>query len=744
MPRVQPWFATFLLTILAGSAAAQSPVELFRDDFSRYPPGLLSEPLGRLNPAVQEYHYLAHRGVPTGPWANAICYLDAWAAGDEDGRPYLEQHLPPGDSRMMTRIFSPLFVTGDPEWADYTVEVAVRPLSLEDMAGLVFRYHTNRHHYLFSLQDGKQARLALRLPIEEKYRIAPWRELGTADFPYDTDRYYRLKVESRGPKIRAYIDDKLILSAEDAEIPQRPDRALGQYPRAVPRFQSVVRSRDEARHRRPRPQARARARTPPGREPPAEALEAVRDPQVRRGRNARFGDLDGDGATDMLICQNVAKVNGGDFVEISCLTAAEPRRQGPLAARPARPAERPADQPTARSRSTTSTATAATRSCWSRTSRSRSSTAPPGAQKAWAWMPEIPQDKEAAKKKAETKKSDNKDWRYTRVLGDAIAFANVSGKKGRTDLVIKDRYDNFWVFDNTLKLLWGGQGQTGHYPYIFAGGRDGRDRIAIGYALWDHDGTQLWSHDAELKDHADAISVANLSADPKRPPRAYYSGSDEGFIVVDDRGALVKHVRIGHAQNASIGKFRTDLPGLQYATINFWKNPGIVTLFDADGEILTQGEPIHSGSSLLPVNWRGDGQELLLLSGNRREGGMIDGQLRRAVDVPRRRPPRPLRRRPPGDRRPARRDHPLGPPAGLDLHPGPPLQGLTDLRAAAQSRLQRLELPRRGLAAELGDGRVQLTIVPGSCTFPPDGGSERERARTPCRLINVRQTRRFP
>ena len=199
-------------------------------------------------------------------------------------------------------------------------------------------------------------------------------------------------------------------------------------------------------------------------------------------------------------------------------------------------------------------------------------------------MPEIAQDKEAAKKKAETKKSDNKDWRYTRVLGDAIAFANVSGKKGRTDLVIKDRYDNFWVFDNALKLLWGGQGQTGHYPYIFAGGRDGRDRIAIGYALWDHDGTQLWSHDTELKDHADAIAVANLSADPKRPPRAYYSGSDEGFMIVDDRGALVKHVRIGHAQNASIGKFRTDLPGLQYATINFWKNPGIVTLFDADGD----------------------------------------------------------------------------------------------------------------------------------------------------------------
>ena len=37
---------------------------------------------------------------------------------------------------------------------------------------------------------------------------------------------------------------------------------------------------------------------------------------------------------------------------------------------------------------------------------------------------------------------------------------------------------------------------------------------------------------------------------------------------------------------------------------------------------------------MLPVNWRGDGQEFILLSGNKREGGMIDGNLRRVVMFP--------------------------------------------------------------------------------------------------------------
>jgi hypothetical protein len=163
---------------------------------------------------------------------------------------------------------------------------------------------------------------------------------------------------------------------------------------------------------------------------------------------------------------------------------------------------------------------------------------------------------------------------------------------------------------------------------------EGRDQITIGYSLWDHNGRQLWSHDRDLRDHADGIMVGNLSGDTKAEARVYLSGSDEGFVMFDIRGNILKHVRAGHTQSPSVAKYRMDVPGLQYASINFWKNPGIVTLFDWDGNILEQGEPIHTGAPMLPVNWRGDGQEFILLSGNPREGGMIDGHLRRVVMFP--------------------------------------------------------------------------------------------------------------
>ncbi len=76
---------------------------------------------------------------------------------------------------------------------------------------------------------------------------------------------------------------------------------------------------------------------------------------------------------------------------------------------------------------------------------------------------------------------------------------------------------------------------------------------------------------------------------------------------------------MGHNQSPSVALHRPDLPGPRYISADFWKSPGIVTLFDADGNILAQDEPIHSGSPMLPVNWRGDAEEFGLLSGNTRE-----------------------------------------------------------------------------------------------------------------------------
>jgi rhamnogalacturonan endolyase len=571
-------------------------------------------PVGQLNAAIQEYHYLPHRGVPLGPWANAICHLDAWAVGEEDGRAYLEQHTVNDQSRLM----NPIFLTGDPEWADYTVEVGVRPLSLDDMAGVVFRYHTNRHYYLFALTGGNRARLAVRLPLEQVFRVADWRELGTAEFAYDSTRYYHLRVENEGSKIRASIDGKLILTADDGELLRGKAGVTANVPARFQDFHVAAPDLVEARiqervARREKELVELRSKNPV-----PKLWKQFATPRFGAGRNVRFGDLDGDGMPEMLFAQNIPRI-GDNFIQISCMTAVT--LDGKVLWQLGRPDPRngllTADTPFQvhdldgdGRNEVVLVKDFKLQVLEGGTGKPRTSVSMPQA---------LP---------------DNGKKPFALANGDSLAFLNLSGRPGRRELVVKDRYSNFWVFDNCLERLWQGQGQTGHYPYPFDLDGDGRDELAIGYALWDHQGRQVWSRDAELHDHADGIAVGTFGGDPAAEPRIYAWGSDEGFLMFDRRGTILKHVRIGHAQTASVGKYLPDRPGLQLMCINFWKNPGIVSLFDHDGNLLEQQEPVHSGSPMLPVNWRGDGQEFVLLSGNTREGGMIDGMMRRVVRFP--------------------------------------------------------------------------------------------------------------
>jgi hypothetical protein len=604
---------TPLLALIAWCSTSTAG-ELFRDDFSSFPPGWLTRPVGQLNAAIQEYHYLAHRGVPLGPWANAICHLDAWAIGEENGHAYLEQHTVNDQSRLM----NPIFLTGDSEWGDYTVEALVRPLSIDDMAGIVFRYHTNRHFYMFVLTGGNRARLAVRLPLEQTFRVASWRELGTAPFPYDTTRYYRLRVENEGSRIRASIDGQLILTADDGELVRGKTGVTANVPARFQDFQ--VTASDEAKsHIQERIARREHALADLQNSNPRPKLwRRFTTPKFGAGRNVRFGDLDGDGAPEMLFAQNIPRI-GDNFIQISCLTAVT--LSGKVLWQVGRPDPRngllTADTPFQihdldgdGRNEVVLVKDFKLQVLDGATARLRTST----------WMPQA--------------EPDNGKKPFTLTNGDSLAFLNLSGQPGRRELLVKDRYSNFWTFDNRLERLWQGHGQTGHYPYPFDFEGDGRDELAIGYAVWDHRGRQLWSHDTELHDHADGIAVGNFSDNPAAEPRVYAWGSDEGFLMFDRCGAILKHLRIGHAQTASVGKYIPDRPGLQLMCINFWKNPGIISLFDHDGNLLEQQEPIHSGSPMLPVNWRGDGQEFVVLSGNTREGGMIDAKMRRAVLFP--------------------------------------------------------------------------------------------------------------
>jgi rhamnogalacturonan endolyase len=615
----------------AGCSSAPQPMapagdELFRDDFSKFPVGMLSAPLGQLNPAVQEYHWLEKRGVSLDPWENSIIYLDPWSAGEEDGRPYLEMHLSASNRYMESSLLSPCFVTGDPEWRDCSVEALVKPLSFDETAGLVFRYHTNRHQYIFVLEKGKQVRLAVRQMVERAFCRVAVKDLGIAEFPYDTKTWYRLRVENEGPKIRAFVDGKLVISAESDEIPSGKVGLIASCPARFADFRVSCTAKEEiaARIRKRAEEERALQ----AENPKPKLWKKFETPLFGAGRNVRFGDLDGDGVPEMVIAQVVSKVDTGNFVECSCLTAVT--LDGKVLWQIGKPDPRhgllTSDTPfqvhdiDGKGKCDVFLV---------KDFKLQILDGMTGKVKKWMWMPEVP---EAYKEK--NSKFELKERPHELNAGDSISFFDLSGKGRRTEILLKDRYRFFWTYDKDLKPLWQGGGRLGHFPYPWDVDGDGRDEVFIGYSMWTPDGKQLWSNDVMLNDHADGVAVGNFSGDPKGETRVYAVGSDEGFVVQDLKGNVLRHQRVGHTQNMTVAKLRPDLPGLQIATINFWKNPGILTVFDPEGNLLTQAEPHHCGSLILPVNWRGDGQEFLLLSGDVKQGGMLDGRLRRAVLFP--------------------------------------------------------------------------------------------------------------
>ena len=243
---------------------------------------------------------------------------------------------------------------------------------------------------------------------------------------------------------------------------------------------------------------------------------------------------------------------------------------------------------------------------------------------------------------ANTKEPYNK---FPHILGDSLFFCDLRGQGRAGNIVLKDRYQSFWVYDEHLNLQWKAPGggflpssrrqcNTGHYPYAADIDYDGKDELVIGYSLFDHDGKLLWSLDDQLEDHDDGVAMAPLKPEKDAAPVFVCTASDEGMLFIDVKGHILKHLYLGHVQNPGIADFRPDLPGLEVATVNFWGNQGIIHFYNANGDVYHDFEPFQHGSLCQPVNWTGNQGEYVLLSANVEDGGLFDGWGRCVVRLP--------------------------------------------------------------------------------------------------------------
>ncbi|ACT02724.1 FG-GAP-like repeat-containing protein [Paenibacillus sp. JDR-2] len=227
---------------------------------------------------------------------------------------------------------------------------------------------------------------------------------------------------------------------------------------------------------------------------------------------------------------------------------------------------------------------------------------------------------------------------------DCIIVANLTGGTHAGDLILKDRYHRLWALDREFKLLWTHEGNPGHFPWVYDLDGDGRDEVMAGYDLLDYDGKLLWScHD--LDDHADCIWVGDVNGDGE--PELVIGGSVT--VMYDRHGKeLWRYEGSVESQHIALGRFRTDLPGLQIAGLDRLvredDGKGLVGkdalfLLDSEGKELWKEDRKTPGwlTIIEPLRgWTEDAPDYILAY--RRGGGVFptlyDGSMNAVVEFP--------------------------------------------------------------------------------------------------------------
>lgn len=222
------------------------------------------------------------------------------------------------------------------------------------------------------------------------------------------------------------------------------------------------------------------------------------------------------------------------------------------------------------------------------------------------------------------------------MLPDSIRLCNLTGRHPWGDLLIKDRYHCAWALDGrTLRVLWSHRCNTGHYPFTCDLEGCGRDMVVLGYSRLDHRGRLLGR--LALGDHPDA-SFAYLDAWGVR--RILHPCGEAGLVDERSDGKVVE-LHLGHVQHLSVADFDLSRPGLERIVVTFHGSEGALMLLDEQDRVLRQIERYGAGAVGQPVNWTGDGRELIAFSPRLGDGGLWNEHFDLVVPFPS--GPRPAR-----------------------------------------------------------------------------------------------------
>jgi rhamnogalacturonan endolyase len=581
-------------------------IVLFHDDFQSYK--LRDFPFEPFLGAMGEYHYrpkcwYGGQWYDPTPIAGSGGYK-TWMIVEAEGRKYLEYSTAVKKELNELNILA----AGAADWSDYTVTAQLRLWLSSGCAGLIFGYQNSLCFYMLCFNSGK-----LQLLCRDQKQVT---ELAVTDYAYTSDQFYQFTVTRTGSRIECFVNDLKQFEVEDTTY-LYGKIAIGTL--APAQFTAVEVVTDatvyaeiaQKRQNRQKEVTEERAKYPQ-----ALLWKTINLRDFGAGRNIRFGHLTGDGRMYIVIAQCQRRITRDAYARISCLTAID--LDGKMLWQIGEPNPEHAFL----------TADLPFQVCdidgdgrdeviLARDFKLMILDGATGKVKNWTNTPLAAQ----------------KDYPFDRINVDSVRICDFSGKGRPSDILIKDRYHKLWAYTHDLKLLWTYDApvNTGHFAYTKDLNGDGREEMFVGYDLVSPEGKRLWSLPI-YTDHTDEIVIGKI--DPEREELIGIVSGWEGFMLVDLNGKILVRETVGHAQRISVGNYRPELPGLEICVSTYWGNQGIIYLFDCHGKLLWSNEPSTNGNVITPINWTGDGRDLILLNGQIELGGMIDGYDRQVVRFP--------------------------------------------------------------------------------------------------------------
>ena len=599
-------------------------VVLSNEDFQDFPIGEF--PYDRDHTAMGEYQYVVANGYH-GNWVDMVCNYTyngtgpTWLITERDGRHFMESMRI--EKNRPHRMF-PTLETGKHQWKDYEVSVSVRRLSQKGMAGLVFSMNHSIDTLVFYLDGKDKAAVAYR--HKEEVQV-----LKEVSFPHSCDQEYRLKVDCDGRIAKVYVDDQELFRVEDDLVARGGKVGItADCPSRFADFKVCVSEKTKQEIDVAERAVKETETEEMKKHPKMKLWKKIDLKNFGTSRQIRFGHLTGTDEWYVVLAQMQKRICRDAYGFISCLTAID------LEGNVLWQLGEPSDKTEELGKVSADMAF----QVYDIDGDGRDEVIV-----GWDFEIRILDGRTGTiKKSAKTPFSDDDDadligvpyqtYAFERINPDGIRICNFRGKERPADILIKDRYCRIYALDEDLNVMWKFKSptNTGHCPLPIDIDGDGKDELLVGYKLLDSDGQMLWSYPIS-EDHTDEIVAGKWMPGEDEGHFACVSGK-AGFFIGDFYGNVVARDMVGHAQRVSIANYCPEREGREIVVTNYWGHQGVIFLYDCYGNQIWEMENEMNGNILAPVNWDGDGTELILTNADAKKGGLLNGRGVRAVEFP--------------------------------------------------------------------------------------------------------------